>query len=155
MMSDTMKLLLSACCLLFLVSGFGYSQETDKSPSVEATIYVYRNFYHATFGKAAPTITANGEKLAVLDEGRYFVAHVPSGFVVVTSGKKKTNRVEIDARSGETYYIRARAHPGKLFARFELFRVTTEEAKTDSDKLRYVNSNDIKSERVKDAPKGP
>lgn len=62
--------------------------------------------------------------------------------------------MEIDARSGETYYLRVRAHPGKLFARFELFRVTAEEAKQDAEKLRYVKPNDIKSTRViKDAPK--
>ena len=119
-----------------------------SSPKPEATIFVYRNFYHVTFGKEAPTITVNGENLAVLDEGRYFMATVNPGFLIVTSGKKKDNRVELDAVAGETYYFRVRAHPGKLFARFELFRVTKEEAKQDADKLHYVKANDIKSNRV-------
>jgi hypothetical protein len=65
------------------------------------------------------------------------------------------NRVELDALPGEIYYFRARAHPGKMFARFELFRVTKEEAKQDASKseLHYVKPGDIKSDRViKDAP---
>jgi hypothetical protein len=142
---------------LLLTFGVCSAQEPSPtpqaSPQPEATICVYRNFYHVTFGKEAPDITVNGERLAVLDEGRYFVAHVPSGFTIVTSGKKKDNRVELDTRPGETYYFRARAHPGKMFARFELFRVTKEEAKQDADKLHYVKLGDIKSTRVtKDAP---
>jgi hypothetical protein len=42
-----------------------------------------------------------------------------------------------------------------MFARFELFRVTKEEAKQDASKseLHYVKPGDIKSDRViKDAP---
>lgn len=68
------------------------------------------------------------------------MAHVPAGFTIATSGKKKDNRVEVDTRAGETYYFRARAHPGKMFARFESFRVTKEEAKQDAEKLHYVDS---------------
>lgn len=139
----TMKLLLLTVLLLIPFAAQG---QTEASQS--ATIYVYRNFYHTTFGKAAPDIKANGEKLVVLDEGRYFVARVEPGLVVVTSGKKKDNRVEFDARAGETYYMRVRAHPGMLFARFELFRVTKEEARKDASKLRYVKPGDIKSVRV-------
>jgi hypothetical protein len=76
------------------------------------------------------------------------------GFVIVTCGKKKDNRVKLETRAGESYYFRIRAHPGSLFARFELFRVTTEEVKADSDKLRHIEAKDIKSTRViKDAPK--
>ena len=124
------------------------------SSQTEATIYVYRNSYHVTFGKEAPTITVNDEKLAVLDVGRYFMAHVPTGFIIIRSGKKKDNQVEIEARPGETYYMTVRAHPGQLFARFELFRVTKEEAHADAPKLSYVKASDIKSERVlKNAPK--
>jgi hypothetical protein len=151
---------LVACYLLCVAFGVAHGQESapaaSASPQPDATIYVYRNFYHTTFGKEAPTITVNGEKLAVLDEGRYFTAKVPSGFLIITSGKKKTNRVEIDARPGETYYLRVRAHPGNLFARFEFFRVTADETRQDSDKLRYVKPGDIKSPRVvkeEDAPK--
>jgi Protein of unknown function (DUF2846) len=127
----------------------------QEPPAVgEATIYVYRNAYHKTFGKEAAEVSANGEKLARLDVERYFVARVPAGLLIVTSGKKKDNRVEIEAKAGETYYLRVRAHPGQMFARFELFRVTKEEAKADADKLRYVEAGDIKSVRVvKDAPK--
>lgn len=70
-----------------------YGQNTGPtplpSPQNEATIYVYRNFYHVTFGKEAPEISANGEdngeELAVLDEGRYFVASLTPGFLIVTS----------------------------------------------------------------------
>lgn len=119
-----------------------------------ATIFVYRNFYHTTFGKEAPTILINGEKAAVLDEGRYFVAEVPAGFTIIASGKKKDNRVEVDTKAGETYYFRVRAHPGNLFARFELFRVTLDEVKKDTEKLRHVETGDIKgSFLLKDAPK--
>jgi len=149
---------LPALAFVLMICGLCYGQETAPTPLLsqqnQATIYVYRNFYHVTFGKEAPDISVNGEKLAVLDEGRYFVASVTPGFLIVTSGKKKDNRVEIDARPGETYYLRVRAHPGKLFARFELFRVSKEEAKQDAEKLQYVKPNDIKSSRViKDAPK--
>ncbi|MFL6332509.1 MAG: DUF2846 domain-containing protein [Pyrinomonadaceae bacterium] len=133
--------------LAFTVTAHAQADQT-------ATVIVYRNFYHTTFGKAAPKITVNDEVLAVLDEGRYFVARVPVGLVVVKSGKKKDNRVDIDARAGETYYMRVRADPGNLFARFELFRVTEKEYREDAEKLRYVEAGDIKSPRVeKDAPK--
>jgi len=149
---------LGIVALVLFFGGVCNAQEPTPTPTLspkpEATIYVYRNFYHVTFGKEAPTITVNAENLAVLDEGRYFMATVNPGFLIVTSGKKKDNRVELDAVAGETYYFRVRAHPGNLFARFELFRVTKEEAKQDADKLHYVKPNDIKSNRVaKDAPK--
>lgn len=142
-----MKILI-ALSLLFICASVAHAQDA------QATIYVYRNFYHTTFGKAAPTIIVNDEKVAVLDEGRYIAVRVPAGFTVVKCGKKRENRVDIDARSGETYYLRIRAHPGKLFARFELFRITKEEAAKDSEKLRPAESGDVKSERViRDAPK--
>jgi hypothetical protein len=51
-------------------------------------------------------VKINGEKVAVLDEGRYFAAQVTPGFVIVTCGKKKDNRVELDTRAGESYYFR-------------------------------------------------
>ena len=142
---------------LFCFVGICTAQEPTATPSpssnADATVYVYRNSYH-TVGKQAPTITVNGGDLAVLDDERYFIASVRPGFTIVTSGKKKENRVEFDAVAGETYYFRVRAHPGKFFTRFELFRVTKEEAKQDADKLHYVKPNDIKSNRVaKDAPK--
>ena len=96
--------------ILLLTCGICSAQEPspalEASPQPEATIYVYRNFYHVTFGKAAPDITINGEKFAELDEGRYFVARVEPGFTIVTSGKKKDNRVEVDTRAGEVYYFR-------------------------------------------------
>lgn len=126
----------------------------QTEPKGEATIFVYRNFYHTTFGRSAPTVAINGEKTAVIDEGRYFAARAPAGFVVVSCGKKKDNRVEVETIAGEVYYFRIRAHPGTLFARFELFRVTVEEVKKDAEKLRHIESKDIKSNRViKDAPK--
>lgn len=142
-----MKTLLLTLCLLPAFPLIAAVQDKEASTK-EATIYVYRNFYHTTFGKEAPTITINGEKVAVLDEGRYFIAKAPAGFLVVTSGKKKDNRVEVEAKAGETYYFRVRAHPGNLFARFELFRVTESEWKQDAGKLRYVAEGDIKSSHV-------
>jgi len=138
-----MKKLLASALLIFAYA-FTAQAQTEEF----ATIYVYRNFYHTTFGKAAPKVELKDEALATLDEGRYFIARVPLGLVIVKCGKKRENRVEIDARAGEVYYIRARAHPGKLFTRFELFRATKEEFEQDKEKLRYVEAKDIKSPRV-------
>jgi hypothetical protein len=148
-----MKLIFRIALLAFTVPAFAQGQSPSDTAG-DATIYVYRNFYHVTLGKEAPEIVANGETLAVLDEGRYFVAHVPPGFLIVRSGKKKDNQVDIEAKPGETYYLRVRAHPGKLFARFEMFRVSKPEAIQDAEKIKYVPASDIKSPRViKDAPK--
>lgn len=143
---------------LLLMSATGcFGQERPNETKIVETptaprIVVYRNSYHATVGKAAPNITVNDEVPAVLDDGRYFNADVPAGTLLITSGKKKGNRVDIDHKAGETYYLRVRAHPGVLFARFELFRITKEEAEKDIEKLKYVKTSDIKSKRVLSAP---
>lgn len=139
-----MKILCAVLTLLFCFAVANAQTETKG----EATIFVYRNFYHTTFGRSAPTVTINGEKIAVIDEGRYFAARTAPGFVVVSCGKKKENRVEVETVAGGVYYFRIRAHPGTLFARFELFRVTIDEVKRDAEKLRHIESRDIKSDRV-------
>lgn len=71
----------------------------------KATVYLYRD--PAFLGGAlAPNVSANGVPLADLPSGGYFVYHAAPGSVEFSAHTESHTSVTVDAKVGETYYIK-------------------------------------------------
>lgn len=80
-------------------------QAESAPPQDRATVYVYRD---AGFvgGGVTYMVSANGVEIARLPAGGYFVYHAPPGEVEFSAQTEAKTSVTLDARAGETYYVK-------------------------------------------------
>jgi hypothetical protein len=95
--------LLSGCATL-PKSATPYTPDTTATPDT-ATIYLYRSGGFVG-GALSPNIAANGVPLADLPAGGYFIYHALPGEVEFSAHTEAKTSVTIDAKAGQTYYVK-------------------------------------------------
>ena len=93
-------LAISGCATL----GPSFAPEAAAPPG-KATIYVYRSpgFVGAAL---SPTVSANGVALLDLPAGGYFSYHALPGEVELSAKTEAKTSVTVDAKAGQTYYVK-------------------------------------------------
>jgi hypothetical protein len=81
------------------------SATTAPQPRQKALVYVYR-LKQFTGGAAAPSIHCDGNELAKIDNGRYFVARLSPGRHSCGGDDLEPQSIELQAKPGGKYYIR-------------------------------------------------
>jgi hypothetical protein len=97
---SAMSLLAAGCASL----GPAYKPVTN-APKDKATVYVYRP---SGFGGAAIsyTVAANGVDISKLPSGGYFVYYAKPGETEFSAKTEAQTSVTIDAKAGQTYYVK-------------------------------------------------
>lgn len=115
-----MSLLLGGCATL----GSTYTPDTH-APKDKATVYVYRT---SGFGGAAIsyTVAVNGVDVSSLPSGGYFVYYAAAGENEFTAKTEAKTSVTVDAKAGETYYVKGTIGMGVLVGHPHLTQVTNE-----------------------------
>ncbi len=125
-------LAVAACASL----GPTYTKDTAVRDDL-ATVYVYRD---ATFigGGVSFVVSANGVPLAALPSGGYFVVHVPPGEVEMSARTEAKTSVTVDARAGESYYVRGSVSVGVFVGHPHLVVVPRETGEREIADCRLV-----------------
>jgi hypothetical protein len=95
--------LLSGCASLPNTAP-SYTPDSAGTPD-KATVYVYRSSGFVG-GMLSPNVSANGVPLADLPAGGYFVYHAAPGTVELTAHTEAKTSVTVEAKAGESYYIK-------------------------------------------------
>ena len=94
-------------------------------PADRAVVYVYRDA-GVIGGAVAYTVSANGTPIAKLPPGGYFPYYAKPGEIEFTARTEATTSVTIDARAGQTYYIKGSIGIGLLVGHPHLVVVANE-----------------------------
>jgi Protein of unknown function (DUF2846) len=100
--------LLNGCATL----GSTYTPDAS-APKDKATVYVYRT---SGFGGAAIsyTVSVNGTEISSLPSGGYFVYYAAPGENEFTAKTEAKTSVTVDAKAGETYFVKGTIGMGVL-----------------------------------------
>ncbi len=115
---------------------------TNAAVAQPATVYIYRQ--HKLVGAALePSVFCDGNELARMDNGRYFVIHLPPGkhLVHMTSEKKG---FAIDMGPGQTFYFRVGVEAGMWKGHGKLTLQDAAEAQPEIKKIKYLGKDKIK-----------
>jgi Protein of unknown function (DUF2846) len=139
--------LLSAMRLipLALLACAGLSAADDT-----ATVYLYRlRMFQNSAWKM--TLWLDGERLANLQNGRYFVVKLPPGKHVL-SDKNPDNNIDLNVESGRTYYMRLEPTDVGMFGRnatVTRFSGADEATgKSDVHRLKVGDSSEIQNRKL-------
>jgi len=113
-------LLLSGCAAL----GPTYTA-APEAPKGKATIYVYRESGFVG-GGVAYTVNANGIPVSTLPSGGYFVYYATPGEVELSAKTEASTSVTVDAKAGETYYVKGTVGVGVFVGHPHLVLVSRE-----------------------------
>ena len=113
----------------------------------KATVYLYRSSGFAGSG-LAPNIEANGVPLADLPAGGYFVYHAAPGEVEFFARTEAKTSVTIDAKAGETYYIKGTISMGAFVGHPHLVLVSNETGAREIKECKQVPTTVPTSEQV-------
>jgi hypothetical protein len=111
-----MKTLVLIICLAFT---------TSAQTPINAIVYIYQTPHARMMKRAAPEVYCDGKLLAELDGGRYFVVSLPPGEYSFHSKNKKNGGVLLNAKAGETYYLRVEMEHTGYFLKFSGISITT------------------------------
>jgi hypothetical protein len=108
----------------------------------DATVYVYR--YKQYVGKAlSPSVYCDGNELARMENGRFFVVKVPAGAHVFSSNDKQAG-IDVNLKPGEQYYIRVELATGFLKGHGRLVSMAPEQGAYEIKKLKPLDSDKVK-----------
>jgi hypothetical protein len=128
-----------AFTLLLVLAGLFALVMTAKAATPEtATVYVYR--YKSVQGSAySPSVYCDEKQLARMENGKYFAVTVDAGKHVFRSNDEQS-LVAIDAKPGESYYIRLEIAPGLWKGHGHLLLVAPEQgsAEVTSGKIKQM-----------------
>lgn len=135
---------MSACAL---------AQEPAPSdpPSKTATIYVYR-FRDAYAMLLKPSVFCDGKQLLRMRNGRFGKFEIPAGSHNLTS-TYEGNGVSLDAKAGETYYLRVEMSKPAMFhnSRGQVSQVLEGQGKFEVGQLKPADPEDLKADPVSEA----
>lgn len=115
----SVSLMLNGCASL----GASYSPDTG-APKDKATVYVYRP---SGFGAAISyTVSVNGTEASSLPSGGYFVYYATPGENEFTAKTEAKTSVTIDAKAGETYFVKGTMGMGVLVGHPHLTQVAND-----------------------------
>ena len=125
--------LLSAGCATL---GPAYTPDSN-APRDKATVYVYRS---PAMGGAAVSYTAtvNGVDVSSLPSGGYFVYYAKPGENAFSAKTETTTSVTVDAKAGETYYVKGTIGMGVFVGHPHLVQVSNDQGAQEVVKCKLV-----------------
>ena len=119
----------------------------SQSNDPQATVYVYR--YKQFVGSAlSPSVFCDERELARMENGKFFVAKLPSGSHVFHSNDKQAG-IDVELKSGQNYYIRVEIARGMMKGHGRLILVAPEQGTYEIEKLKPLDRDKVKdSEHV-------
>lgn len=113
-----------------------------QSTESTATVYIYR--YKQFVGSAlSPSVYCDEAELARMENGRYFVAKLPSGKHVFRSNDKQAG-IDVDLKGGQDYYIRVELATGFMKGHGRLVSVAPEQGAYEIKKLKQLSADKVK-----------
>jgi hypothetical protein len=109
----------------------------SNAPKDKATVYVYRQ---SAFGGGAVsyTIAANGVDVASLPSGGYFVYYATPGETEFSAKTEAKTSVTVDAKAGQTYYVKGTVGMGVFVGHPHLLQVTNDVRSQEIVKCKLV-----------------
>ena len=125
--------LLSAGCATL---GSTYTPD-NSAPKDKATVYVYRP---SGFAGAAIsyTVAANGVDVSSLPSGGYFVYYAKPGENEFSAKTEASTSVTVDAKAGQTYYVKGTVGMGVFVGHPHLLQVTSDVGSQEIVKCKLV-----------------
>ena len=127
-----MSLLSAGCASL----GPAYTP-VSSAPKDKATVYVYRP---SAMGGAAVsyTVAVNGADVSSLPSGGYFVYYAKPGENEFAAKTEAKTSVTVDAKAGETYYVKGTIGMGVFVGHPHLLQVTSDVGSQEIVKCKLV-----------------
>jgi hypothetical protein len=129
--------------LILLLTSLAFAQSDSKTEG-EATVYVYQLRHVRTLGKVAPPIYLDDTLIAKLDGSRFFIVKVNPGEHTFRTKEKKRGGIQIDFKSGQTYYVRMDMREGASVGVAGFTLVAPEQGAYEIKQLKPISQGDIK-----------
>jgi hypothetical protein len=131
---------------LICSSLLGRAQEAKQ-----ATVYIYANAHARMMKRAAAPVFLDDHEVALLDGSRFFVLHLDPGTYTFRSKDKKKGGAELEAKAGETYYLRLEWEQSGYFLRYSGIRLMPpENGKFEVKQAKPINRKDVKDSSIVD-----
>lgn len=145
-------------CLVVVMSlGYSQAKESDERikggqgvPDTRATVYIYNHLRSGGMllgglSGSLPSVPIyfNGAELASLDSGFFFIAKLDPGKHTFRTDDQKSS-IELDLKSGQTYYLRFEYQMGMTKPRERFVLVSNERGESEIRKLRPLPADKIK-----------
>jgi hypothetical protein len=136
--------------LTFVSMSRAQSVAESLSTHDKARIFVYR--YKQFVGSALePSVYCDDNQLARMDNGRFFIVELPAGVHEFRSNDKQSG-VELDLKSGQTYYLRVELATGFWKGHGRLVKTDAEQGAYEIKQLKFLDSDKIKDKRLVVSP---
>jgi hypothetical protein len=124
--------------------GTAAKRSSTAAPQVrqKALLYVYRQ-KQFTGGAAAPSIHCDGNELAKIDSGRYFVARLNPGRHSCGGDELEPGNIELQAKPGGKYYIRVEMAKRFWKGQNRIMLVAPEQGQGEVKKLKSLDADKI------------
>ena len=127
-----MSLLSSGCATL----GSTYTP-VSNAPKDKATVYVYRQPAFSG-GAVSYTVAVNGVDVSSLPSGGYFVYYANPGETEFAAKTEAKTSVTVDAKAGQTYYVKGTVGMGVFVGHPHLLEVTSDVGSQEIVKCKLV-----------------
>jgi hypothetical protein len=125
--------LLSAGCATL---GSAYTPD-NNTPKDKATVYVYRPSAMGG-GAISYTVAVNGADVSSLPSGGYFVYYAKPGENEISAKTEAKTSVTVDAKAGETYYVKGTIGMGVFVGHPHLLQVSGDVGSQEIVKCKLV-----------------
>jgi hypothetical protein len=107
------------------------------APKDKATVYVYRSSAMAG-GAISYKVAVNGVDVSSLPSGGYFVSYVKAGENEISAKTEAKTSVTIDAKAGQSYYVKGTLGMGVLVGHPHLVEVSSDVGSKEIAKCKLV-----------------
>lgn len=118
------------------------ANETSGAGGSQALVYVYRKKNFGT-RNMQPSVYADGDEVARMDDGRYFIIKLNPGKHTIEVNKGHSG-AEIDMKAGVKYYFRVEMTPGFWKARGKIDFIQREQGELEIQKMKPLEAKWIK-----------
>ncbi len=141
-----MKSLLTAGLLLTLALMLSPSAFAQTSTNTKATVYIYKNWHLATVGRTVFKVYMNDKEIVRLDRHIYCIAKLDPGQYRFRTKYKAAPRILLEAKAGETYYLRLATENGGWTVKDPIIsrELSDEDAKKELTFMEPVKPGDVK-----------
>src|ERR1035441_10157892 len=133
-----MRLKIAVLCMVGVASAIAQTASTNDSS--KAVVYVYRLKMGSGPAPNSPSVYCDEEELARLQNDHYFSIRLDAGKHSLRSTDEKSV-LQLDAKAGQTYYIRGEVVPVKLKPRGRLALMSPEQGANEVRTLQPLPSD--------------
>jgi len=134
--------------LICVAAAWGQEHPASEANAVRAQVVVYRPGIHRDPKLLKPSVYYDDKEVALMYSGRYFTIAIPPGKHRISSSDEHSV-VELDAKPGETYYVRIVVVNGAWIRNtFSVERRDASEATKDLADLRPADTSHIRAPDV-------